>query len=57
MNNCFDHKLAERVAVQVERNRWRAVLAKYMSTQMVQQILEQVRDEAGVPDHERTTKE
>lgn len=52
MNNCFDHELAERVAVQVERNRWRAVLAKYMSPQMVQQILEQVRDEAEMPDHE-----
>jgi hypothetical protein len=50
MNYCFDHELAERVAVQVERNRWRTVLAKYMSPQMVRQILEQVRDEAAVPD-------
>jgi hypothetical protein len=50
MNYCFDHELAERVAVQVERNRWRAVLAKYMSPQMVRQILEQVRDEAAVQD-------
>ena len=57
MNYCFDHELAERVAVQLERNRWRAVLAKYMSPQMVRQILEQVRDEAEVPDHKRTTKE
>ena len=57
MNYCFDHELAERVAVQLERNRWRAVLAKYMSPQMVRQILEQVRDEAEAPDHDQTTKE
>ena len=53
MNYGFDYELAERVAVQVERNRWRAVLSKYMSPQMIRQILEQVRDEAAVPDREQ----
>jgi hypothetical protein len=57
MNYCSNHELAERVAVQLERNRWRAVLANYMSPQMVRQILEQVRDEAEAPGHDRTTKE